>query len=63
MPFFSPKFFAEWRAFIVGIAASNFCPSLLECTASSMSKWWKMESRTKRGLRGVFHSGIPAAER
>jgi hypothetical protein len=40
-----PKYFVEWRALMVGIAASNFCPSLLECTASSMSKWWKIGSR------------------
>jgi hypothetical protein len=40
-----PKYFAEWRALMVGIAASNFCPSLLECTDSSMSKWRKIGSR------------------
>jgi hypothetical protein len=39
------KAFEEWRALMVGMAASNFCPSLLECTASKMSKWRKIDRR------------------
>jgi hypothetical protein len=51
-----PKYFAEWRALMVGIAASNFCPSLLECTVSSMSKWRKMGSRAVALAKRSFAS-------
>ena len=36
-PFFSPKYFGEWRALIVWMRVSNFCPSLLECRVSPIS--------------------------